>query len=286
MTKLEIVNQHPNDRFIYFDAAKHAYSTKKCPYFKSVTGVISKQFSKFDADAVISRMKPGNKKYKGMSPGEIKRLWNKKGKESSKSGTLLHAQIENYYNAEEIEVEPGDVALEQFLEWDVSFLSEREWSPFRVEWKVFDEESRIAGTIDAVFTNNKGEYVLVDWKRCNSIDMNNRFQKSSNPALNHLPDCKFVKYSLQLNLYKYILQKNYGLTVAGMYIVNMHPEQSTFKTLEALDLTREIDIIVGKMSSDTAIALPADQITVSDLSRLLKKKGGLKISGTLYIDED
>ena len=71
-----------------------------------------------------------------------------------------------------------------------------------------------------------------------------------------------------------------------MYIVNMHPEQSTFKTLEALDLTREIDIIVGKMSSDTAIALPADQISVSDLSRLLKKKGGLKISGTLYIDED
>ena len=42
--------------------------------------------------------------------------------------------------------------------------------------------------------------------------------------LYHLDDCAGVHYRLQLNCYRYILQKYYGATVVGMYVVGTHPD--------------------------------------------------------------
>ena len=42
--------------------------------------------------------------------------------------------------------------------------------------------------------------------------------------LYHLDDCTGVHYRLQLNCNRYILQKYYGATVVGMYVVGTHPD--------------------------------------------------------------
>lgn len=43
--------------------------------------------------------------------------------------------------------------------------------------------------------------------------------------LSHLPDATGVKYRLQLNTYRYIVEKYYGMIVDAMYVVCLHPEQ-------------------------------------------------------------
>lgn len=57
----------------------------------------------------------------------------------------------------------------------------------------------------------------------------------------HLPDNDFTKYSLQLNLYKYILEKNYGVKVSKMILTSFHKNCSSYICTEIGDLSKEIN---------------------------------------------
>ena len=62
--------------------------------------------------------------------------------------------------------------------------------------------------------------------------------------MSHLPDCDGSKYSLQLNLYRYILSKYYGIDVGQMILASFHPNiRSYFKT-EIPPMEREVSAIV------------------------------------------
>lgn len=67
--------------------------------------------------------------------------------------------------------------------------------------------------------------------------MENRWQSGTHPLTEEFPDCNFIHYSLQLSIYKYILEKLYGMKITGCYLVILHPSQSDFIELVAQDLT-------------------------------------------------
>ena len=80
-------------------------------------------------------------------------------------------------------------------------------------------------SIDMVYERADGILEIYDWKRCKEIVKGNSWGKyGTNPIIEHLPDTNFWHYSLQLNTYKYMLEKNYGNTIGGMYLVCLHPE--------------------------------------------------------------
>ncbi|CAK9064522.1 Uncharacterized protein SCF082_LOCUS33199 [Durusdinium trenchii] len=68
--------------------------------------------------------------------------------------------------------------------------------------------------------------LLFDWKRTKDLPSkySNQWQSLMAP-LSHLPDATGVKYRLQLNTYRYIVEKYYGMIVDAMYVVCLHPEQ-------------------------------------------------------------
>ena len=65
----------------------------------------------------------------------------------------------------------------------------------------------------------------MDWKRTKNLR-----EKYSNPwknmaaPLDHLPDAQGIKYRLQLNVYRFILEKYYGFVVSSMLVVCLHPD--------------------------------------------------------------
>jgi ATP-dependent exoDNAse (exonuclease V) beta subunit len=245
MLALEKKNFHTRDSRLKFNKYGHTYSTKECPYLRSVSKVISSQFPAFDKMKVSKKLEnTGN--YKGMTALQIRKMWESAGKEARESGTVLHDQIEKYYNGVEVEADESDVAVDYFLEWDADH---EDWEVYRTEWKIFDETLKIAGTIDAVFIDENGEFVLVDWKRCKEIKKGNRFESALGKGLEHIPDCNFAKYSMQLNIYKLILEKNYGISVSKMFIVNIHPAQSSYCHIEAMDMTDELKLVFGSNES-------------------------------------
>ena len=98
--------------------------------------------------------------------------------------------------------------------------------PYRTEWKVYDASLSLAGTIDMVFRKEDradSPLVLYDWKRSKKITRDNRWQSALPEGLRHLPDSNFWRYALQMNLYRYIIEKNYDHTVEGMFLVAVHP---------------------------------------------------------------
>ena len=66
-------------------------------------------------------------------------------------------------------------------------------------------------------------------------------------GLEHVPDISFYKYALQQNLYKYILENNYGVKINKMYLVVLHPEYGRYVKYEVPRIDKEISIILNSL---------------------------------------
>ena len=239
---LSTKHSHERDSHITFDEGPHIYTIDGDSSFKSVTTFNHSFFEKFDADKVISNMMASKKwpdsQYFGMSANEIKAKWNKNGKEASAAGTKMHEDIEYYYNNSERE--NNSIEYEYFKR----FVKDYErLIPYRTEWMVWDKELKLAGSIDMVYEGPDGILEIYDWKRCKEIVKGNSWGKyGTNPIIEHLPDTNFWHYSLQLNTYKYMLEKNYGKTIGGMYLVCLHPDNknNSYQRIKVADLSQEV----------------------------------------------
>ena len=243
-TYLAKQNPHERDSHITFDEGPHIYTIDGESNFMSVTTWNHSHFGHFDADAIIEKMMSSHKwpqsKYFGMTRKDIKALWSKNGKEASEAGTKMHYDIECYYNDEDVEIEVDCVEWEYFERFHENIGKAME--PYRTEWMVWDKELMFAGSIDMVFKNPDGTLQIYDWKRCKEIKKNNRWQSATTSCISHLPDCNYWHYSLQLNTYKYLLEKNYGKKITNMYLVCLHPnnKNKSFLRYEVPDMSKEI----------------------------------------------
>ena len=120
--------------------------------------------------------------------------------------------------------------------------------PYRTEWTVFDEDLRLAGSIDMCFRKSDGTIAIYDWKRCKEIKKTSWFIKySKNPALLHIPDLNYWHYSLQLNIYKTILERNYGEEVSEMFLVCLHPNHKNYQRIEVTNMSVEVAGLVKQL---------------------------------------
>ena len=245
---LSTTNKHERDSHIIFDEEPHIYTIDGDSNYMSVTTFNHSHFEHFNADKIIDNMMNSNKweqsKYYGMSKDEIKELWNNNGKEASTAGTKMHEDIEYYYNNNPRE--NNSIEYEYFIRFknDFSHLI-----PYRTEWMIWDKELKLAGSIDMLFQNTDGTLEIYDWKRCKDIVKINSWDKySHNKIIEHLPDTNFWHYSLQLNTYKYILEKNYGKKINGMYLVCLHPnnKNKSYIRLKVSDLSNEVNDLMNE----------------------------------------
>lgn len=62
--------------------------------------------------------------------------------------------------------------------------------------------------------------------------------------MEHLPDTNYWHYTLQLNVYKWILEKYYGLEVADLYLVILHPDNSSYRRMRLNILEEEVEDMI------------------------------------------
>ena len=103
----------------------------------------------------------------------------------------------------------------------------------------------LAGSIDLVSINEDGTLSIWDWKRSKDIKKTNIYE-SGYPPLDHLPNTNYWKYSMQLNIYKYILESKYDVTVKTLNLVILHPNSDNYKILNVPDLRDEVCDILKK----------------------------------------
>ena len=221
-------NKHIRDNLIKFYARGHKYEILSDPGTKytSVTTWNHQHFPKFDADAIIANIfkskswGPGHK-YWNMTTEQIKASWKSNGDAVSGAGTNLHERIEHFMNDDRFSFnythedlyDDYKYGVKDFqtdcLEWQyfIQFVRDHPLlKPYRTEWMIFDEDLKIAGSIDMVYENPDGTLAIYDWKRSKEISkFNNWKQFATNPLISHLHDTNFWHYALQLNNYKAII---------------------------------------------------------------------------------
>ena len=258
---LKTINPHERDDNITFISETHKYIINNDVGYKSVTTWVHSNFDPFDSDVVIDKMMSGanwaKSQYFGQSKDEIKLKWAETGKESSNLGVDLHYHIELFMNQDTGKTRPTHFDLletyykgksEVFdlfeancpIEWGffIDFVNKTpDFLPYRSEWMVYHENIKICGTIDMVYENDDGTLNIYDWKRCKSINKNSFGKRSSNPAMQNIPDCNYFHYLLQLSLYKFILEAKYGKTVRSCHLVKLHPNNRS-KTYEIMSLPK------------------------------------------------
>ena len=112
---------------------------------------------------------------------------------------------------------------------------------YRTEWMIFDEDVKIAGSIDFVSENADGTLTIYDWKRCKEIKKSNSFGVFAlTECIAHLPDTNYWHYALQLNTYKTILERKYEKKVKEMFLVGLHPDLPTYQLLKVPVLEQEM----------------------------------------------
>ena len=249
MLKLEIENAHPRDANILFEEKEHKYYLRGKQVGTSVTSLIHAFAPPFDAEKMADKIASkkcslqSRKKYENMTKEMILDKWKADGESSSSLGTALHRDIELYFNG----VPNNNCSVE--YSYFESFLKSGlldNLTAYRTEWSVYDEDLDLAGQIDMLFYDSSADsFVIYDWKRSKEISFTNKFKddKYLYEPLGNLDNCNFSTYSLQLNIYRYILQKNYGITVSGMYLLILHPNYSEYYRIQVPVLEEEI----GKM---------------------------------------
>ena len=271
--KLQKENEHRRDKYLHFNEEKHIYtiwtpskmtrsSAKQASKsllnirnvgenYVSVTTWIKNLFEKFDSDKIINKMMNSknwsSSKYFGMTKYQIKNQWFANGRKAAEEGTKMHYNIECFYN--DIVKIDNSVEFQYFKQYDDDrTIKYPNLKPYRTEWMVYDEEMKIAGSIDMVYKCEKtGKLHIYDWKRCKEIKKTNPWQNSIHPQLEHIPDTNFWHYTLQLNIYKAVVERNYGMKVESLNLVCLHPENTNYIQYNVPILTDEMTILVDEL---------------------------------------
>jgi len=279
---LSKINAHPRDKNIVFYEPTHKYTILTDPNsnYTSVTTWNHSHFPHFDSNKIIQQMMKGknwnpNHKYWGMTAEEIKKKWTDNGASVSSAGTDMHFQIEcfmnNYVDEEKLHNYNHLDLLNQYiqrtyeqpetietptLEWKyfLEFVKDHPtFRPYRTEWTIYDEELKLAGSIDMVYENPDGTLMIYDWKRCKEISTINTFNKYAiTPCISQYPDSNFWHYALQLNTYKAILESKYGKKVTNLCLVRLHPdsEEKTYELIPLPDLSNDIKTLFELRKKD------------------------------------
>ncbi len=245
MDLLSSKNNYERDERIQFSDSDHTYLIDKKNKAVSVTELIGRYFPKFDKEFWANKesIKTGKPK------NEILKKWDDLGKKARDLGTELHEQIENFYNSKEY---IRSKELDKFFKFHKNHIQDK-YKPHRTEWRIFDEDKNLAGTVDMVYEKENGELFIFDWKRSKkiinsdgSIEKNNPFENGLN-GLSHLPSSDYVKYCLQQNIYKNILESKYDKKVSSMNLLILHPHLDNYHIIQVESFKNETKYLLDSI---------------------------------------
>lgn len=184
--------------------------------------------------------------------------WDAKNKAACDKGTEYHNMkeaetIENkVVKVEAINQETGECCNQDLevvpfhMELDLDNLEEA----FYPELRLYLEEEEISGTSDCVYIVSNRGVIIEDYKTNEKLDFENKHQKMKFPV-NHLDDCNWNHYRLQLSLYMYMLERR-GYNPIDLAIIYKE-ERLNFEYLkeeiEAI-LKHHVETKLGKQGKD------------------------------------
>jgi ATP-dependent exoDNAse (exonuclease V) beta subunit len=187
---------------------------------------------------------------------DIKGKWKYKNHHAIYEGTTLHDYIENYLNNKilpESKVSAEGLLFQEIKEtygimkqhfhnfYDDS-VSTGKLIPIKSEVIIGDKELGLCGMVDQLFWNRKHECLQIwDWKTNTRLNMKNNFGNKMKECLYMLDDCEFNTYSLQLHIYKKIIERNTNLKLGSCHLVWFNENNPNYKIIDCADYSEHVD---------------------------------------------
>lgn len=217
---------------IIFEPIEHKYHLDGVEFTSATTWL--HQFQEpFNADAISLRMAKGNKQ----QALELQRQWKAKSDAACSRGTHLHEYLECKIAGADAVLHDDAIDLYPIAD---KFITETTGKIKIViqEFRLYDKEWGLCGTVDALGQDKAGNYYLIDWKTNGEFTTSSDYNKMLKYPFNMLEDCHLNTYSIQLSLYKSLLERNTDIRIKGLILVHFTPKN--WLRYVALDLTKEI----------------------------------------------
>jgi hypothetical protein len=191
-----------------------------------------------------------------MTDDEIVTSWEDNGANASNQGTEAHLQMQLLAEGEPYRSDPAvDVGLAFFAQVRDG------WSVYACEKEIYCADLDVAGSVDLIVRNDDtGEYAIIDHKHSEKLSTKMRGFSSASKSgrmkkpFDHLEDCDGATYALQLSIYRWILEREYGMTVVECMLFGLHPK-APFATAVPY-LKAEVDYL---MASRRAVLRARDE---------------------------
>ena len=212
---MQLNNLFTKDIELIKDIHKYKHIDEPDLDFTSVTTFIEYFFKGFDPIKVAKKLIKNYSKYSEYTVDSLTQEWAK----TAEYGTYIHEEIENWIRKR---IPPKEPKSKNGINWLKNYTMTSDYDIFP-EMIIYSKELKIAGTIDILALDKvTNEYDLIDWKTSKKIERSAFGGKVGiKKATNNIPDCNYYHYTLQLSLYRYILEKFYGLSIRNQLIAHL-----------------------------------------------------------------
>lgn len=159
-----------------------------------------------------------------LTADEIRAKWKANGTRASHLGTERHHLAECFFNGMPFRWWEPDMRV--LFEFCHTHLLPRGIVAFNTEKEIVCADADVAGSIDLILYDPATKtHHLVDFKRSDKLESQLRGYRKMGPPFTHLDDCKGAGYALQLSIYQYILEREYGMTMGDRVLLSLHADK-------------------------------------------------------------
>ena len=207
----------------------------------SASGMISKITVPFDKMTAAQRVADRE----GFTVEQVLQSWELEGKMAIDKGNVLHRAVKSDFQF----INKGEyTTLEQaniLAGFAKKYIEDIESRGIIKEGFLSDSEYRVYGYFDYLhYDATTKQVVLTDWKTNKKIDVFNRFENFLQP-ITSLNASKLNIYSLQLNFYKFIIEKNTNIKIDRMEIVHINGKDENYRVIPVGNMQLRIKKILN-----------------------------------------
>lgn len=246
---------NPTGKTLVFEELDHTYTIKETGQrLTSCTQFIKSFFPDFDREYHAKRVAED----RGQTSKEIIDEWEEISRKAREFGKSVHAFADEYTERNIPILISND---QQFIDYcnvvkDAIDYLKSTYEFIASEKMLFSEKLGLAGTTDLLFRDGK-TLLILDWKTGREIQEKDIFKvwkdqmrlpfKAKFP-IEHIEDCNFNHYSLQLNLYKrLIIEENYFPEIKFYKMLFFHFRREELELKVESHIVKSLDEDIDKM---------------------------------------
>ena len=243
---------------ITFVESNHSYLIDGHPTNSpSATRLLKQYKKKFDVEAASAKIA----KRKGVSQDVIKAEWEMNNLYSTTIGSMLHKYIENFYGNKKVNYEG---TFDQLGSSEKSKIQDnlpkmiKQFHNFYEAYKHLHcvkseivlgdiDNTKVCGMSDMLCYNDQTDKLeIIDFKTNKKMDKTSAYGNLLYP-FETMTEGEINEYTIQLNIYKYFIEKYTSLKIDSLKIVWFNAMNPNYETFDLKDIQTQIKIMFGML---------------------------------------